>query len=776
MKKSGYLDGFLTHTSSNFGVSGRHFDLHKVYRCRIFFTNQFFLNNQFISFNKMDRLILSVLFLLKETEENAEALKKLKAVVMALPVDMDEVRRLSKTTEEQRVLEYFVSLRKLKSSCLSCGKKSLECNLIPCTGCGIAHYCSQHCKDLDWPGRHRYCCKLYLNVRGGCSLQEAVDEYSGICETFPSLTPHIKLMKLPEVCDEWKTRWSTSTSCLSCDKTLGSSFKLCPNCHLVRYCSEECRQSDWIANHVRACRSFKNVDSIVAATVALPRDVPAYRSAYLGSTCTSSPENKLIMDWNEFKDNHLPQKTCTYCGACDRKLQRCASCKLAHYCNRNCQLADWETCHKFLCSSVNKLDAFMHHELHDTTLIGVDDKKRCAACLRAGPGILLRPCARCGITLYCGDLCENNDKARHGVICHPVSSESKAAGSQVHVPAEDYRECELLQFGVLCCHEQDWQSLCDKASAGSVYANAILALCYKKFLGVPFVKRDQKKMKEHGAKCCDAVKALAASGDPFGCYLLAEFLFNGIPAGGALNMGDPAACAEQIRLLRRSADTGVASAQHVLALRGATQFDFRGLAPDMKPTDSYVLYKLAAEQGHPEAMVGLGHILYLGIGMTMKHDEALKWYRAGAELGYPVGLCALATCYEKGIGVKKDIKEAVRIYSSLVEKGSSEGQLHMGMCYEKGIGGVSINLEEAARLYLLSAQQGNSDAMMQLASCYACGKGVKKNMNLCIRWLRTAYCAGEMQACEILTNGSLGTVASPNDDSNSFWKVLINDN
>jgi TPR repeat protein len=66
--------------------------------------------------------------------------------------------------------------------------------------------------------------------------------------------------------------------------------------------------------------------------------------------------------------------------------------------------------------------------------------------------------------------------------------------------------------------------------------------------------------------------------------------------------------------------------------------------------------------------------------------------------------------------------------------------------------------------------------MMQLASCYACGKGVKKNMNLCIRWLRTAYCAGEMQACEILTNGSLGTVASPNDDSNSFWKVLINDN
>jgi hypothetical protein len=98
MKKSGYLDGFLTHTSSNFGVSGRHFDLHKVYRCRIYFTNQFFLNNQFISFNKMDRLILSMLFLLKETEENAEALKKLKAVVMALSVDMDEVRRLSTTT------------------------------------------------------------------------------------------------------------------------------------------------------------------------------------------------------------------------------------------------------------------------------------------------------------------------------------------------------------------------------------------------------------------------------------------------------------------------------------------------------------------------------------------------------------------------------------------------------------------------------------------------------------------------------------------------------
>ena len=41
-------------------------------------------------------------------------------------------------------------------------------------------------------------------------------------------------------------------------------------------------------------------------------------------------------------------RTCELCGTKARRMQKCSSCRLAHYCNRSCQKSHW-ACHKGVC-------------------------------------------------------------------------------------------------------------------------------------------------------------------------------------------------------------------------------------------------------------------------------------------------------------------------------------------------------------------------------------------------------------------------------------------
>ena len=41
-------------------------------------------------------------------------------------------------------------------------------------------------------------------------------------------------------------------------------------------------------------------------------------------------------------------RTCEFCGTKAMRMQKCSSCRLAHYCNRSCQKSHWG-CHKGVC-------------------------------------------------------------------------------------------------------------------------------------------------------------------------------------------------------------------------------------------------------------------------------------------------------------------------------------------------------------------------------------------------------------------------------------------
>ena len=54
-------------------------------------------------------------------------------------------------------------------------------------------------------------------------------------------------------------------------------------------------------------------------------------------------------------------------------------------------------------------------------------------------------------------------------------------------------------------------------------------------------------------------------------------------------------------------------------------------------SEAFRLFKLAAEQGSPEAMFYLGRMLKRGkkYNITGNYDEAIRWYKKSADLGYP---------------------------------------------------------------------------------------------------------------------------------------------
>ena len=92
--------------------------------------------------------------------------------------------------------------------------------------------------------------------------------------------------------------------------------------------------------------------------------------------------------------------------------------------------------------------------------------------------------------------------------------------------------------------------------------------------------------------------------------------------------------------------------------------DFRlglgGAAPDGAEAERY--YKMAAEQGMPEAQHALAILYYEGDMIPRNYPEALRWFRAAADQGLPESKFYIGVIYDRGLGVPQDYKEAVRWY------------------------------------------------------------------------------------------------------------------
>ncbi len=214
--------------------------------------------------------------------------------------------------------------------------------------------------------------------------------------------------------------------------------------------------------------------------------------------------------------------------------------------------------------------------------------------------------------------------------------------------------------------------------------------------------------------------------------------------------------------------------------------------------ESITWYMKAANQGHADAMYGLGCCYSLDNHNQMtNYDEAIKWFHEAAKRGSTNAMISIGKSYVHSYGVKKndnealkwfskaakhgnaeaqnilgeyytyshswerwfrlpsesvtDHKKAVKLFQASAKQGNSMALYNLGQYYENGFGGLEQNIEEAMKLYRAAAEQGNPQAMRRIGEVYLFDNDYK-NAILAEEWLKKASALGDYDARKYLDN------------------------
>lgn len=158
-------------------------------------------------------------------------------------------------------------------------------------------------------------------------------------------------------------------------------------------------------------------------------------------------------------------------------------------------------------------------------------------------------------------------------------------------------------------------------------------------------------------------------------------------------------------------------------------------------TDTNSIYEIraAAERGDVTAQFSLGSFYGKPDCETTNHTEAVKWYRLAAQNGHPEAHGKLGFRYSVGgYGTPKNLAEAIRYYTRGVELGDAYCQHNLAVLYVDGEG-VTKDLPKGLRLLRMAANQGFSHSLRCLANMYHSGEGVRVNHAEAFRlWQRAA--------------------------------------
>lgn len=84
-------------------------------------------------------------------------------------------------------------------------------------------------------------------------------------------------------------------------------------------------------------------------------------------------------------------------------------------------------------------------------------------------------------------------------------------------------------------------------------------------------------------------------------------------------------------------------------------------------------YRLAAEQGNPNAQYNLGLLYVNGLGVSQDYAEALKWFKLSADNGDASAQFNLGVLYENGQGVSQNYTKAKEWYEKACNNGVQIG-------------------------------------------------------------------------------------------------------
>jgi TPR repeat protein len=192
-------------------------------------------------------------------------------------------------------------------------------------------------------------------------------------------------------------------------------------------------------------------------------------------------------------------------------------------------------------------------------------------------------------------------------------------------------------------------------------------------------------------------------------------------------------------------------------------------------------YRMAAQQGNPDAQKQLGVMYEEGDGVPKDAVEAEKWFRKAvigtrekAEHGDPEAQANLGTMYYKGMGLPKDNDEAEKWYRKAAAQGNKYAQFQLDTIawvqnYGKTIKAAKQGdpeaqeklgefytfvdagpeqLAEAANWFRKAAEQGSPKGQKTLGFLYYKGQGVPQDYSEAYFWNMLAVAAGEKESAE----------------------------
>ena len=151
------------------------------------------------------------------------------------------------------------------------------------------------------------------------------------------------------------------------------------------------------------------------------------------------------------------------------------------------------------------------------------------------------------------------------------------------------------------------------------------------------------------------------------------------------------------------------------------------LRSEGRSKEAFDLFRKAATQGYPPAMVQVGLMYSNGDGVEQNMEKASSWLRPANVKGSAVGKYLLAECFLYGKGVDKNQALAVTLLTEAVELDRPERALDLlATCYHKGWG-VEQDSEHASLLYEQACEGAFHNACGNLAVLYMTGNGVELN-------------------------------------------------
>ncbi|KAI9207865.1 uncharacterized protein BJ171DRAFT_491813 [Polychytrium aggregatum] len=96
-------------------------------------------------------------------------------------------------------------------------------------------------------------------------------------------------------------------------------------------------------------------------------------------------------------------------------------------------------------------------------------------------------------------------------------------------------------------------------------------------------------------------------------------------------------------------------------------------------------------------------------------EQIFLLFRRAAEVGHPGASFHLAECYQSGFGVDQNHSKAFELYRHLADQGLTQApQAKLGRCYESGEG-VEQALDTAVEWYIQASDQGDVDTLLRIA-------------------------------------------------------------